>query len=410
MRVLIVSQYFAPELHAPSLRLEPIAAGLAAMGHEVEVLCGVPNHPDGMVQPGFERRWRVRREAGGYNVTHVWLRARPPASTSARLGAYASFVASASLQGAFASRPDIVFASSPPLPTGVVGALLASRFRVPLVLDVRDLWPEVAVALGELAPGRALRAAEGLERWLYRRADAITTPTEPFMRHISSIAPPGARVAVIANGTRQTWLDAGEMAPDRSALGIDPGPFVWTYAGNIGLSQDLDTAIEASRLLGAEYRLLILGGGSARARVEQQARMRAPETTVLRPAVPPEEAMRVMRASDALLVPLADREELGRSVPVKLYDSCAIGRPVIVAAPGEARRLAEQAEAAIVVPPGDPRALAEAVRRLHSEPELATAVTERGRAFAREHLREREVERLAELLRDLLNPRLTCQP
>lgn len=398
MRILIVSQYFSPELTAASLRLEPFAAGLAARGHDVEVLCEVPSHPRGIVAPGYRRRLLVRSREGGYGVARVWVRASPSKRARARLASYASFAAVATAVGVTLPRPQAILASSPPLPVGQVGALLARRHRCRWVLDVRDLWPEAPLALGELGPGRAARAAEALERHLYRRADAITTPTESFAARIASTAADASKVHVVANGTTQAWLDAGTVPPDRDAAGLPADRFVWTYAGNIGLSQDLEVAIEAAAELGAGFELLLLGDGTRRGPLERFAAERGVGNVRFRDAVPPTEAMRIMRASDALLVPLADVPALGRSIPVKLYDCCAIGRPVVVAAPGAVRALAEEQRLGVAIDPGDPAALAAAIRSLAADPAWAEERASAGRAFATASLRERGVEALEALL------------
>jgi glycosyltransferase involved in cell wall biosynthesis len=397
VRVLIISQYFEPELTAASIRLGSFASGLAAGGHDVEVICEVPNHPRGEIEPEFRGRWVVDRRADGYRVKHVRVHASPSKRAQHRLASYASFAAAAVAAGGVASRPDVILASSPPLSVGAVGRLLGLRHRVPWVFDVRDLWPEIAVALGELRDGPALRFAELLERHLYASAVAVVTPTTPFAERIRSIAGAETRIEVIANGTDERWLDAGQRAPDRTGSGLDRSRFVWTYAGNVGLSQDLETAIEASALLGDDFELLILGDGASRRRLETLAAGR-PGRVRFRDPVPPADAMSIMRASDALLVSLADRPELGRSVPIKLYDSCAIGRPVVLAAAGEARRLAARSGAAVIVAPEDPRALAAAVRRLRDEPETVPDLIARGREFASAHTREAGIEALERLL------------
>lgn len=397
MRILIVSQYFEPELTAASIRIGAFARGLAAAGHEVDVLCEVPNHPVGVVAAGYSGKLKVDREEDGFRVRHVWVHASPSKRARHRLLSYASFAAMATTAGSAMPRPDVIVASSPPLSVGVVGALLASRFRVPLVFDVRDLWPEVAVALGELPEGPVLRFAERLERWLYRRADAVTTPTRPFRDHIAAVAGPGTSAEVVGNGTDARWIAAGQAEPDRASAGLDASRFSWTYAGNIGLSQDLGTAIAAASELGDGFDLLLLGDGTSKPALEAMAAS-SNGSVRFRDSVPAEQAMQIMRASDALLVSLADRPELGRSVPIKLYDSCAVGRPVVLAAPGEPRRLAGESGAALVVPPEDPGALAAAIRRLRDDPELARSIADAGVDFARANLRELGVAELEALL------------
>ncbi len=405
MRVLIVSQYFSPELTAASLRLGPFAAGLTGRGHAVEVLCEAPNHPHGVVPAEYRRRLLTREQDAGYRVIRTWVRASPSKRARARLASYTSFAATATAVGLTLQRPDAIVASSPPLPVGQVGTLLARRHRCPWVLDVRDPWPEAALALGELEPGRLASAAEALERRLYSHADAITTPTASFAAAIGAIVADEAKVHVVANGTTREWLDAGAAPADRAAAGLPADRFVWTYAGNIGLSQDLEVAIAAAAELGDGYELLLLGDGTRREPLERFAAERAPGGVRFRDAVAPTEAMKIMRASDALLVPLADIPALGRSIPIKLYDSCAIGRPVIVAAPGAVRALAEHERLGVATDPGDPAALAAAVRSLAVDPGRANELATAGRAFAAANLRERGVEALESLLLDLTGRR-----
>ena len=398
MRILIVTQHFAPEMTAASARLVPFAEGLAARGHRVEVLTALPNHPQGVVYPGYRGTALARRRGPGFAIRHVWVHATPAKGIRSRLLNYASFAASAGLAG-IASRPyDVVLASSPPLSVGVVGLWLARLRGVPLVFDVRDLWPEIAIVLGEISSPRAIAAIEALERRLYRSATAVTTPTLPFAEHVNDVAEDPAKAVVLPNGTTEAWVHAGEAESDRASLGLPVDRFLWTYAGNVGLSQDLETAVRAAELLGDDFRLLILGSGASRAGLERLAAEGAGERVIFRDAVPEREAMRFTRASDALLVPLAEVPEVAKSIPIKLYDFGAIGRPVVVAAGGEPARIARDSESAAVVAPGDARALAEAVRGLRDEPAERDRLAANGRRFAMDHLRSAQLGDLERIL------------
>lgn len=398
MRVLILTQYFAPEVTAATQRLHPFAAGLAARGHQVEVICEVPSHPRGVVETSYGGRLAETRELDGFRTTYVWTHASPSKRARHRLASYVSYAAIAAAVAAARRRPDAIVASSPPLSVGAVGALAAARHRTAWLLDVRDLWPEVAVALGEVRNPRLIAAAERLERRLYRSAGAITTPTEPFREHIAARAPDSRKVHVIPNGTTGAWLEAGEAEPQRAALGLPADRFVWTYAGNVGLSQDLDTALEAARLLGDGYQLTVVGDGASLPRLRETARALGEGAVRFVGLVEPPVAARYMRASDVLLLPLAANPELGKSVPIKLYDYCAIGRPLLVAASGEVRRIAERERLALTADPGEPAKLAAALRRLAADQPLRERLATAARRFAGEHRREAEVERLEKLL------------
>lgn len=397
MRVLLFTQYFRPEITAGAMRTEAWVDGLVARGHEVGVVCEVPSHPQGVIDPGFRGRAVFRSTEEGARVRRVWVYATPNKSAVSRIANYASYAAMAAAVGFRGPPPDIVLTSSPPLPVAAAAAAVARRFGVPWVLDVRDLWPDIAVVLGQLPEGVPLELARRLERGLYRSATRITAVTEPFKTHIEANGGEG-KVSVLYNGTGPTYLDAGRTDPDREPLGIPSDRFVLTYAGNLGIAQGLEAAVEAAGSLGGDFQLFLLGDGPRRPALQEMADRLPAGRVQFRDLVPPEDAARIMRASDALLVPLAKDPELRAYVPSKLFDACAIGRPVIVATGGEPERLVSQYEAAICVPPEDSDALVEAVGRLRSDPKLTERLSEQALVFASEHLRDRGVDQLEEIL------------
>jgi glycosyltransferase involved in cell wall biosynthesis len=401
VRVLVFSQYFTPEVTAARVRLQAFAAGLAGLGHEVEVICEMPNHPQGIVHDGYGGRLVDRRRLDGFTVRYVWVAATPEKTMRTRLLFYGSYAAMATAAGVATRRADAILVSSPPLPAAAAAALAAKRHRAPWVFDVRDLWPEAAVILGELSNPRVIRGAEWLERRLYADADAIVTVTEPFREDIAAKVEDGDKIEVIPNGTTREFLDAGELEVDRAELGLPGDRFVWTYAGNVGIAQGLEAAVDAAAALGEGFTLLVVGSGPRLRAIRERAAALPPGAVEFRGLMTPEEARRHMRASEALLVPLDSIPALEKFVPSKLFDCCAVGRPVIVSAAGEASRLAQAGEAALCIPPGDPAALAAAVRRLRDEPQLAADLARRGRSFAAEYLRERQVERLERILLSL---------
>lgn len=398
MRIMIFTQFFPPEIGATQTRLETFAAGLAQRGHDVEVICEVPNHPHGVVHEGFRRRPIVRRAANGCSVFHVWVHATPNKTTRTRLAFYGSYAAMATVVGAARPRPDVIFASSPPLPVAAAAAVVAARHRVPWVMDVRDLWPAAALALGELSNERALRMAQWVERRLYASASTITVVTRPFEETVASAAPPGKVIRLLPNGTTKFWLDAERLKPDRGALGLPLGRFVWTYAGNVGAAQGLNTAVDAAGLLGEGFSLLVLGDGPSKQRLRSQAESLAPGAVIFRDQVPAALARAYLRASDALVVTLAPDPVLTQFVPSKLFDFCAVGRPVVVAAAGEPQRVAADWEAVLPVPPGDPERLARAIEELEANADLRSRLSTAGRALAACNLRDCHLDDLESVL------------
>lgn len=397
-RVLILTQHYVPEVTAARFRLQAFAAGLARRGHEVEVICAVPNHPEGVVREGYRHRFMTKRSVDGVQVRYVWMHASPKRTITARLGRYLTFAATSTLVGLGAKRPDVVLASSPPTFVGAAGAMVAARHRVPWVFDVRDLWPQAAVAAGELPEGRMLRMAEWLERRLYRSAAGVVIASAGFEEHVTRWADP-AKVTVVPNGTSQEALDAGATEVTRQEVGLPDNGFVWLYAGNLGLLHGLDAVVDAASDLGPDYHLEMVGRGPMLAELKERAAQGSGRIS-FRGLVEPGEAARLMRAADALIVSLDPHPDLAdKVVPMKLFDNAAAGRPIVLSAgEGEARRLGKESGAALCIEPGDAPAIAAAVRRLKDDPALRRELGGAGREFAVANARERGIDTLERAL------------
>ncbi len=392
MRVLVVCQYFPPEVGAPPNRLGTFAHGLADRGHEVTVVCEQPNHPRGVFAAGYGHRPLITERDGGLTVHRVWVAASPRKTTARRLAFYASFAVMGALRAITLPKHDVVFMSSPPLPAVITASWVAGLRRTPYVLDVRDLWPAAAQALGELSDPHLVRLFERAERRLYRGAGRVTTTTRPFMAHIDRIAGE-AKSAFLPNGAMD-HLIAMETAPEP-----DPEPFVVGYAGNLGIAQGLDIVLDAAeRLRGEAIRFVLVGEGPLAAALRAERERRALDNVEFRPGVDGVAIGAFLQSCHALLVPLRNDPLLRAFVPSKLYDAMAVGRPALVAAPGEAAALVRAAGAGVEVRPEDGEDLARAVRELLADPAGRAAMAAAGRRAAAKHSRSRQLDTLADLL------------
>jgi glycosyltransferase involved in cell wall biosynthesis len=262
------------------------------------------------------------------------------------------------------------------------------------VLDVRDLWPAAATSLRQISAGWSTRAAEAVERELYRRAAAVVAVTRPFCEHVDAIRRRPPATALIPNGTLELFF--GER--NRNRLGVPESRFLVTFAGTHGIAQALPATLDAAARFNGNVQFAFVGEGPVKDIVASQARERGLDNVSFHPQLPLEEIPPVLAASEALLVPLSGHPTFSAFVPSKMIDFMAVGRPVIVAAAGEAARIVERARAGIAVPPEDPDALAGAVRWLVDHPAEAREMGARGREFARTRLRSTQAERLEHVL------------
>jgi glycosyltransferase involved in cell wall biosynthesis len=382
-----------------------IAKGLHAAGHEVHVIAEKPNHPEGVVREDYRGGVFDKRTYEGIPVTYTSVYTHPEKDFVKRLLFYGSFmvmsvIAAMSTKGEF----DVVLASSPPLFVGLSGWLAARMKGAKFIFDVRDIWPEVAVAMGALTNPAVIRLAEGLERYIYKRADAVTAVTDSFCEHIQGIVGDQVPMQRVMNGTMPDVFQQDTRREEmRKELGVE-NKYVVTYAGNMGLAQGLPHILDAAdELQEEEVVFLMLGSGPVKEDLVEEASRRSLDNIRFLDRVPLEEAAAHMAASDALLVPLEDHEIYQQFIPSKLFDSMASGRPVLLSVDGEARSIMEEAEAGLYYPAEDGEALAESVRWFLDHQDEAAAMGNQGREYAQTHCtRSAQAQKLTTFLETLV--------
>jgi hypothetical protein len=412
MNILVVSQFFAPELGAPAARFHDFGKLLVARGHRVAILTGLPNSPSGVIPPGYRGRLAMTETIDGITVLRGWLFASPKLSKFTKAAGFASFAASASLQALLRRvGADVVVATSPPPTVGVPGMLLSRRLGVPLVFDVRDIWPEAIAASGRLRSGAMIRVLERLEGAIYAASAAVTVVTEGKRERLIEKGVPAAKVHVIPNGVDLRRFEDPQPMPEAQwrALGLDAGRFTLLYAGIMNPPQGLDVLLDAAaRLrdespdLAARLQLALVGAGSERARLEARARDEQLGEIARFVAEQPRDAIPpLLCRADAVAVTLRPRKDT-HTVPSKLYEAMASGRPVLVSADGAPAEILREAKAGLATPASDAAALAASIRALLEDPERAHAFGASGRAYAAAFDRGRLVERFESVLRGVV--------
>ncbi|MFN2470692.1 MAG: glycosyltransferase family 4 protein [Gaiellaceae bacterium] len=377
--------------------MQSFAEYLADRGHQVTVICEFPNHPHGVLPSEYRGRLVEDDRSKGYRVLRVWVKTNRRKTRTTRLAFYLSFMAMAATVAPVAGRHDVVLATTPPIFVGAVGLAIARLTGARFVLDVRDLWPAAAVALQEVGTGWQLRAAERLERLLYRSADLVTAVTRPFCDHIDAFRTCKPRATLLANGTVDAFFVDGDRSA-RKALEIGTDRFLVTFAGTHGLAQALPSVLNASERTDGQVHFAFVGSGPVKESLVADAARRGLANVTFHGQVQPEVAPRILAASDALLVPLSSHPTFHDFVPSKLIDYMATGRPVLLAAAGESAKILSDAGAGIAVPPEDPDALAAAATWLAQNPQQGAEMGARGRAYARSCTRLAQAQQLEELL------------
>jgi hypothetical protein len=396
LRVILFSQYFPPEIGATQSRAQAFAEYLAAQGHRVTVICEFPNHPHGVIPDIYRGMVYQDDRSNPYRVLRVRVLAAQQKTQRTRMQFYLSYMVLAGAVAPLAGPADVVLATSPPLFTGLTGLAVARYNRAPFVLDVRDLWPAAAVSLRQMGEGVPLRVAQVLERFLYRQAAVVTAVTRPFCEQIDRTRGGSPGTVLLPNGT----LDAFFVGDDDSERLAGLDDFLVTFAGTHGIAQALPSVLDAAGQLNGSARFAFVGEGPVKPVLQKEARRRALANVDFHDQRPASAIPSVLRGSDALLVPLSAHPTFADFVPSKMIDFMAVGRPLLLAAQGEAARILSTAGAGVVVPPENPEALADAVRWLSAHPGEAAEMGRRGREYAARRLRSVQARRLEEVLLD----------
>ena len=386
------------------------ARRLVAAGHDVTIVTA------GGGTSGGSRRDSRRKTPGARDVEGIRVvEARGGygdyvAATSVgyarRLLAFGRFALSATVAALRGPRPDVVFATSPPLTMALPAIVAARRWRAPLVFEVRDLWPEAPIQMGALRSPWAQRLARWLERAVYRSATEIVALSPGMRDGIVATGVSPERIALIPNASDLDLfspdLDPGDL---RARLGLRADDFVCAYFGTMGEANDLTQVVEAAALIEAaedaarRIVFVLQGDGKRRAALEADVRRRGLDNVVFAPAGDKLAAARLAAASDACMTIFKDVPILATNSPNKLFDTFAAGRPAIVNTDGWQRVLVEEHQAGVFARPGDAADLADQVTALAADPERVRRYGANARALAE---REFDRELLAERLRGVL--------
>jgi colanic acid biosynthesis glycosyl transferase WcaI len=385
MNITVLCPHYTPDVAPTGEVMTSIADELVARGHRLHIVTSLPWYRDHAVDEGWGGRpLRVERTSWG-RITRVHPFPTDKSNIPARAVAFGGFTVLSAVAAALErERPDVVLAMSPPLTLGLAGWVVARAGRAPFVFNIQDVFPDVAIEAGVLRGDRVISASRALERFTYRRADAVTVLSDDLRGNLTAKLgqTDARRVKVIPN-----FIDTGRIEPGprlnsyRNEFELGDRQVVM-YAGNLGFSQPVGLLLDAAAAFvdRDDVVFVVNGGGAARPALEAQA---ADLPNVRFIGLQPKERLaEVLAAADVHVVLL--RTGLARSsVPSKLYSILAAGRPLVASVDRgtEVARVVERAGAGLAVGPEDPQALIGALGELLNDPIGAAEMGGAGRRF-----------------------------
>ena len=399
MHILFLTHYFPPEVNAPAARTFEHCRRWVRAGHRVTVITCAPNCPAGVVFDGYRNCWRSEEVMEGIRVIRVWSWLAANKGFTARILNYLSYMLCAVLAAVRLRGIDMLVATSPQFFCGWAGVLCRWLRRWPLVLEIRDLWPESIVTVGAMRTSPVIRLLEWFERRLYAAADRIVTVGDGYRNGLLARGVPAEKIDVVPNG-----VDLEQFAPRPPSVELrrcwqGEGRFVCAYVGTIGMAHGLEVVLDAADRLRAQGRdeivFWLVGDGAQRERLQREANARGLTNVVFTGLLPKERIPEVLASCDACLVHLKGTELFGTVIPSKLFELMAMQVPIIQGVCGQAQQSVQEAGAGLPMVPDDGGSLLAALDQIAATREEFT----RGRAFVAQWYNR---DRLAEAMLGVL--------
>lgn len=404
MKLLVISQYFWPE----TFRINDLVAGLVERNHEVTVLTGKPNYPDGLVFEEFQRAPAAFSHFNGAEVIRVPMPARGKGALRLALN-YLGFALSGLGLGPLRLRgrhfDAIIICQLSPVMSALPGVLMRHLRGIPSVVWVLDLWPQSLEAVNAVKSKCVLGSIDRFVRWIYRHSDLVLGQSRSFAPEILRHVQDPTKVGYFPSWPDPVPTAAGGVPP-APEIPFRPDLFNIVFTGNVGEAQDFPAVLEAADMLRDQpVRWIIVGDGSKASWTRNEVARRGLSEKVLMPGRFPAERMPSFYShADALLVSLRPEPIFAMTIPAKVQAYLAAGRPILAMLDGEGAEVVHLAAAGYTVPAGDSVGLASAVGRLMAaDSEERQVMGWNGQAYvSREFDRDRLLTEMEEHLCELV--------
>ena len=397
MKILLFNQYFWPE----NFYINQIAIGLSGLGHEVEVLTGQPNYPDGKIYQNYSAFSLSQETWNGIKINRFPIIPRGKKTPVKLFLNYLSYIISGLIFSSILMRRkkfDLIFVYAPSPIFQVIPSIFLGRIKkIPVVLWVQDLWPESAIATGYIKAGFFARIVKLLVGFCYSKVDLILVQSNAFVQPVLTLAP-HKKVIYYPNSVEKTFYSPDDLAiPDIPSLN---SAFSVVFAGNVGIAQSMETIVSAAEKLSSykEIKIVILGAGSKIDWIHKEIKNRKLNNVFIEGSYARETMPLLLRKASILLVSLTDQLIFSLTVPNKIQAYLAVGRPIVASLNGEGAKLIEEAGAGFAAPAENPEKLAEAILKVYlMTNDERDKLGKNGRDFFRKNFDQDQ------LLKDLIN-------
>ncbi len=389
MKILFITHYFQPEPN--SVFGLPLAKKLMSDGHQVQVITGFPNYPEGRIYDSYRGKLFMREDMDGVDVIRFPLYPSHDQSSFKRILCYTSLsICMAIIAPFIVQKADVAYVLQGPATLGFPSAILKLFRGIPFVYAIQDLWPDSLLSTGMFQKGFLYRIISKWCKFVYNRASKIIVISPGMKRLLVDRGVNADKIAVIYNWADDVLANSPPTDDNLKRELSMMGKFNIVFAGNMGNAQGLESVIGAAENLEVKYpdiQFVFIGSGVDVDRLKGMVANKKLSNVTFHAPIPIEQIGSILKTADVLLVHLRKDPLFEITIPSKTQAYMSIGRPILMGVEGDAANLVKSANAGVYCKSQDPESIADTAKKMYEMPKSELDMMgQRGFQYYQEHL------------------------
>ena len=406
MKILFLTDNFFPEKNAPAKRTLEHSKEWIKMGHSVTVITGVPNFPKGKIFKGYKNKIYQNEFIDKISIKRVWTYIAPNKGFFLRIVDYLSFMISSFFCGLLVKKHDVIIATSPQFFTLISAYIISVLRRTPLVVEIRDLWPESIGALGSVKKNNFLiKLLYKIAHHIYKKSSLIVVVTNSFKDHLCNMDIDRDKIIVVKNGFNfdRTLSPNISVQEVEEKYNIRSDQFIVSYIGTIGMSHGVDIIIRSAEKV-KDVMFLVVGEGAEKENLISISKDKSLKNIRFIDNIGWQEIVNINQLVSAHLIHLKDLDIFKTVIPSKIFESMALKKPILAGLNGESLEIIKESKSGIRVVPEDEDSLIDKIRYMQRNPQSLITLSENGNCYVeKNHNRKKLATRMIKSIESIIN-------
>ena len=406
MKILFITDNFYPERNAPAKRTFEHCKNWVNQNNSVTIITGVPNFPTGKVFSGYKNKIYQSEIINNIFVKRVWTYMHPNKGFLLRIIDYVSFMFSSFICGLFTKKHDVIIATSPQFFTLISGYLISIFKRTPLVIEIRDLWPESIVTVGVMKKSNIfIKILHRIAIFIYKKAKIIICVTNSFKKDLIKKGIEKEKIFIIQNGfdLEKNTTPNKKIEQIENEYQVNQKDFIVAFIGTVGIAHGLQIILRTAKKIDKSVKFLIIGDGAEKDELMKKAEEKLLDNVIFIPNISWQEIVNINQIINMHLIHLINSPEFKKVIPSKIFESMALKKPIIMGVKGESREITNNANCSLNITPENHLELVELINNHINQTEYLKNLGLNGNKFLKDNFSRKIMSnKMIEFLKDAI--------